>query len=150
MAQAYMTETDGGGGSDCRGSRLRRLVDSVRIDRRIWRRGIVLAVFAILLALVMLLHAQVPNTLGNLGSLTETFLPWLGVFIPVWFGANATQVPRVVTPWGDLSYDNGRGQPIVTGDQVFAFELTGALLVVAVAGTVVLTRRQRERGEEQA
>jgi NADH-quinone oxidoreductase subunit J len=35
------------------------------------------------------------------------------------------------------------------GDQVFAFELTGALLVVAVAGTVVLTRR-RERGEEQA
>ncbi len=83
MAQAYMTETDGGGGSDCRGSRLRRLVDSVRIDRRIWRRGIVLAVFAILLALVMLLHAQVPNTLGNLGSLTETFLPWLGVFIPV-------------------------------------------------------------------
>jgi NADH-quinone oxidoreductase subunit J len=36
------------------------------------------------------------------------------------------------------------------GDQVFAFELTGALLVVAVAGTVVLTRRQRERGEEQA
>jgi NADH-quinone oxidoreductase subunit J len=36
------------------------------------------------------------------------------------------------------------------GDQVFAFELTGALLVVAVAGTVVLTRRQRERGEDQA
>jgi NADH-quinone oxidoreductase subunit J len=35
-------------------------------------------------------------------------------------------------------------------DQVFAFELTGALLVVAVAGTVVLTRRQRERGEDQA
>ena len=36
------------------------------------------------------------------------------------------------------------------GDQVFAFELTGALLVVAVAGTVVLTRRQRDRTEEQA
>jgi NADH-quinone oxidoreductase subunit J len=36
------------------------------------------------------------------------------------------------------------------GDQVFAFELTGALLVVAVAGTVVLTRRQRDRSEEQA
>jgi NADH-quinone oxidoreductase subunit J len=35
------------------------------------------------------------------------------------------------------------------GDQVFAFELTGALLVVAVAGTVVLTRRQRERGEDR-
>jgi NADH-quinone oxidoreductase subunit J len=34
------------------------------------------------------------------------------------------------------------------GDQVFAFELTGVLLVVAVAGTVVLTRRQR-RSEEK-
>ena len=29
------------------------------------------------------------------------------------------------------------------GDQVFAFELTGVLLVVAVAGTVVMTRRSR-------
>ena len=36
------------------------------------------------------------------------------------------------------------------GDQVFAFELTGVLLVVAVAGTVVLTRRERKRGEEKA
>jgi NADH-quinone oxidoreductase subunit J len=36
------------------------------------------------------------------------------------------------------------------GDQVFAFELTGVLLVVAVAGTVVLTRRERKRGEDQA
>jgi branched-chain amino acid transport system permease protein len=53
----------------------------------------------------------------------------LGVFIPVWFGANATQVPRVVTPWGDLSYDNSRGQPIVTGDQVFAFAVVLALTV---------------------
>ncbi|TPQ17580.1 endonuclease/exonuclease/phosphatase family protein [Streptomyces sporangiiformans] len=84
MAQAYMTETGSGGqGPDRRGPRLRRLLDSVRSDRRVWRRGIVLAVFAVLLALVMVLHAQIPNTLGNLGSLTETFLPWLGVFIPV-------------------------------------------------------------------
>ena len=36
------------------------------------------------------------------------------------------------------------------GDQVFAFELTGVLLVVAVAGTVVLTRRQRSRAEDEA
>ena len=35
------------------------------------------------------------------------------------------------------------------GDQVFAFELTGVLLVVAVAGTVVMTRRERKRvGED--
>jgi NADH-quinone oxidoreductase subunit J len=31
------------------------------------------------------------------------------------------------------------------GDNVFAFELTSVLLIVAVAGTVVLTRRQRRR-----
>jgi vancomycin resistance protein VanJ len=37
----------------------------------------------VLVALVMLLHAQIPNAVGNLGSLTETFLPWLGLFVPV-------------------------------------------------------------------
>jgi vancomycin resistance protein VanJ len=86
--QAYATETDNGGhGPDRRGSRLRRLVhrllDGWRGDPRIWRRGIVVAVLAVLLALVMLLHAQIPNSIGNLGSLTETFLPWFGVFVPV-------------------------------------------------------------------
>ncbi|WP_028800790.1 endonuclease/exonuclease/phosphatase family protein [Streptomyces sp. 142MFCol3.1] len=84
MAQAYMTETGSGGqGPDRRGSRLRRLLDGWRGDRGIWRRGILLAAFAVFLALVMLLHAQIPNRIGNLGSLTETFLPWLGVFVPV-------------------------------------------------------------------
>ncbi|CAL9427231.1 endonuclease/exonuclease/phosphatase family protein [Streptomyces sp. enrichment culture] len=86
--QAYATETDNGGsGPEHRGSRLRRLahrlLDGWRGDPRIWRRGIVVAVLAVLLALVMLLHAQIPNSVGNLGSLTETFLPWFGVFIPL-------------------------------------------------------------------
>ncbi|MFF1447077.1 endonuclease/exonuclease/phosphatase family protein [Streptomyces sp. NPDC058274] len=84
MAQAYMTETgSGGSGPERRGSRLRRLLDGWRGDRGIWRRGLILAAVALLLALVMLLHAQIPNTIGNLGSLTETFLPWLGVAVPV-------------------------------------------------------------------
>jgi vancomycin resistance protein VanJ len=49
-----------------------------------WRRGLTLAALALLLGLLMLLHAQVPNRgAGNLGSLTDTFLPWLGLFIPV-------------------------------------------------------------------
>lgn len=88
MAQAYMTETGGGDtGQGRERNRLRRLLDGLfggwRGDRRIWRRGLVLAVLAVLVALVMVLHAQVPNAVGNLGSLTETFLPWLGVAVPL-------------------------------------------------------------------
>ncbi|MFD6175340.1 endonuclease/exonuclease/phosphatase family protein [Streptomyces coeruleorubidus] len=86
--QAYMTETaDGGSGPEPRGDRLRRLFDRFlgdwRGDRQIWRRGTVVAACAVLLAVVMLLHSRIPNTIGNLGSLVETFLPWLGLFIPV-------------------------------------------------------------------
>ncbi|MFI5886475.1 endonuclease/exonuclease/phosphatase family protein [Streptomyces sp. NPDC051554] len=86
--QAYVTETDdGGSGDEPRGSRLRRLWNRLtggwRGDPRIWRRGLVLAALAILLALVMFLHSRIPNRIGNLGSLTETFLPWFGLAIPV-------------------------------------------------------------------
>lgn len=42
-----------------------------------------LAVLALLLALVMLLHAEIPDWRWNLGSLAETILPWLGLPIPV-------------------------------------------------------------------
>jgi vancomycin resistance protein VanJ len=84
MVQAEMTETrNGGAGNRPSGSRVRSLLDRWRGDPGIWRRGIPLAVFAVLIALLMILHAQIPNRIGNLGSLTETFLPWLGVFIPV-------------------------------------------------------------------
>ncbi len=48
-----------------------------------WKRGLVLAALAVLLGLFMLLHAKIPNRIGNLGSLVETFLPWFGLFIPV-------------------------------------------------------------------
>ncbi|MGC9541131.1 endonuclease/exonuclease/phosphatase family protein [Streptomyces sp. UG1] len=86
--QAYVTETDSGGsGPERRESGVRRLLNRLvagwRGDVRVWRRGIVLAALAVILALVMLLHARIPNAVGNLGSLTETFLPWLGLFIPV-------------------------------------------------------------------
>ncbi|CAM5509748.1 Endonuclease/exonuclease/phosphatase domain-containing protein OS=Streptomyces alboniger OX=132473 GN=CP975_09945 PE=4 SV=1 [Streptomyces alboniger] len=90
--QAYMTETDNqGSGHEPRGSRTRRLMSRLanrlfagrQGDRGIWRRGLVLTALAILVALIMLLHAQIPNAIGNLGSLVDTFLPWLGVCVPV-------------------------------------------------------------------
>jgi vancomycin resistance protein VanJ len=49
-----------------------------------WKRGPVLAAPALLLGLLMLLHARIPNRgIGNLGSLVETLLPWFGLFVPV-------------------------------------------------------------------
>jgi vancomycin resistance protein VanJ len=86
--QAYMTETDNGGsGPEHRETRLRRLFDRLagpwRGDPRIWRRGLLVTACAVLLALVMVLHSRIPNTIGNLGSLIETFLPWLGLLVPV-------------------------------------------------------------------
>lgn len=83
MAQAYMQETGSDGtGPERAGSRARRLMDQWR-GRGVWRRGIVVAALAVLLGLLMLLHTHLPNRVGNLGSLTETFLPWLGLGIPV-------------------------------------------------------------------
>ncbi|WP_112467294.1 endonuclease/exonuclease/phosphatase family protein [Streptomyces triticisoli] len=86
--QAYVTETvDGGSGDERRGEPLRRtthrFLDGWRGDPRIWRRGVLLAALAVVLALVMALHARIPNRIGNLGSLTETFLPWAGLLVPV-------------------------------------------------------------------
>lgn len=85
--QAYVEETDNGGSeAERRGSWLRRLPRRYLAGwhgRRVWRRGILLALLSGLLALVMLTHAHIPNRIGNLGSLTETFLPWLGLFVPV-------------------------------------------------------------------
>ena len=82
MAQAYMTEPGQGHHPGQAGSRAERLRNWWRPEG-MWRRGIVLAALAVLLGLLMILHAQVPNTVGNLGSLLETFLPWLGLGIPL-------------------------------------------------------------------
>ncbi|MEV0278842.1 endonuclease/exonuclease/phosphatase family protein [Streptomyces sp. NPDC050610] len=47
-----------------------------------WKRGLVLAASALLLGLLMLLHARLTGRWG-LGSLVETFLPWFGLFVPL-------------------------------------------------------------------
>ncbi|MEV5506901.1 endonuclease/exonuclease/phosphatase family protein [Streptomyces orinoci] len=83
MPQAYMAET----GHEATGAKpadsaVRRFLSGWR-GPGVWRRGLVIGALALLLGLLMLMHAEIPNRVGNLGSLTETFLPWLGLFIPV-------------------------------------------------------------------
>ncbi|WP_410586498.1 endonuclease/exonuclease/phosphatase family protein [Amycolatopsis sp. lyj-23] len=51
------------------------------VERSTWRRGRVLAAFAVLTAVVLLAHPLVPNWAGNAGSLLETFLPWTGLLV---------------------------------------------------------------------
>lgn len=48
-----------------------------------WRQGRVLALLAVLVAFPLVFPSAVPNTPGHLGSLLETFLPWLGLAVPV-------------------------------------------------------------------
>ena len=48
-----------------------------------WARGRVLAALAVLTAGLMAFHSAVPNSVGRLGSLLETFLPWLGLAVPL-------------------------------------------------------------------
>ncbi|MFB7134458.1 endonuclease/exonuclease/phosphatase family protein [Streptomyces sp. NPDC056237] len=86
MVQAYGADTGNDRTGPQRtgsGSRFRDLRDKWTRDPGIWRRGIVLALCAVLLTLVMAFHAKIPNTIGNLGSLSETFLPWIGAFVPL-------------------------------------------------------------------
>ncbi|QDY76484.1 endonuclease/exonuclease/phosphatase family protein [Streptomyces qinzhouensis] len=90
MVQADMAETGSGGPGDSgerpprpegRFRRLRTVgpFRPWRAEGGLWRRGIVIAVLAGAVALLTALHAHVPNRIGNLGSLSETFLPWLPI-----------------------------------------------------------------------
>ncbi|MEV7276694.1 endonuclease/exonuclease/phosphatase family protein [Streptomyces sp. NPDC093111] len=85
MTRVDMTETENGGAPHDKGpaSRLAYRLRALRGDRGIWRRGILLALCAVLLTFLMVFHSDIPNRIGNLGSLTETFLPWLGLFVLV-------------------------------------------------------------------
>ena len=54
----------------------------------------------------------------------------LGFFIPVWMGARAGEIPNVPTPWDSFKILNGRGEPVLNGDQIFALGVTVVLAVL--------------------
>ena len=63
----------------------------------------------------------------------------LGFFIPVWFGERATGVPKVTTPWQNWAISNSRGEPVINGNQVFAF----AVIILLTVMLVVILKRTR-------
>jgi branched-chain amino acid transport system permease protein len=65
----------------------------------------------------------------------------LGFFIPVWFGEKASSVPRVKTPWQDMMINNSRGEPVITGNQVFAFGV-----VIVLTGLLVFFLKKTRLG----
>ncbi|MEY9963567.1 vancomycin resistance protein VanJ [Streptacidiphilus sp. MAP12-16] len=50
--------------------------------RSTWQRGWILALLAVATACLLAFHREVPDSVGNLGSLLETFLPWVGLAVP--------------------------------------------------------------------
>lgn len=48
-----------------------------------WQRGRLLALGSVLVAVLLVAHDFVPNRWGNLGSLVQSFLPWLGLAVPL-------------------------------------------------------------------
>jgi vancomycin resistance protein VanJ len=89
---------------------------------------------SLLLGLFMLLHSKIPNRIGNVGSLVETFLPWFGLFVPVLLAGalcrrSASAVVALLLPvvvwlnlFGGLLHD--KSQP--GGDLIVASHNVGA------------------------
>ncbi|MER6133842.1 endonuclease/exonuclease/phosphatase family protein [Streptomyces sp. NPDC001815] len=83
-------------GPGTRRADIRRAIH-VAFRPELWKRGPVLTALALLLGLLMLLHAKIPNRIWNLGSLAETVLPWFGLFVPLLLaGALWRRSPAVV------------------------------------------------------
>jgi branched-chain amino acid transport system permease protein len=64
----------------------------------------------------------------------------IGFFTPIWLGVKANLPPEVPTPWSKaVLWHNGRGQPVLTGNQVAAI-ITVVVLSVALALFLRYTR----------
>lgn len=79
---------------------------------------------------VMRRFARSPRLIATVVTigLAQTFAI-IGFFLPIWFGERADAPPVVSTPWAGLAFESSRGEPVLSGNQVFAFVVVGVLTV---------------------
>ncbi|GAA0828131.1 endonuclease/exonuclease/phosphatase family protein [Streptosporangium amethystogenes subsp. fukuiense] len=125
-----------------------------------WTRGRVLASLAVLVAGLLVFHDAVPNAVGNLGSLLETFLPWVGLAVPPLavlallrrsaLAAVALLLP--VTVWAALFGDRlpsaGRGAADPAVPQLTVSRLTVSQLTVSQLTVSQLTVLQHNVADD--
>jgi len=61
-------------------------------------------------------------------GVAETF-SLLAYFIPIWMGHSAKQISVVPTPWAHFALRNGRGEPVITGNEIAAIAVVLALTI---------------------
>lgn len=91
--------------------------------------------------LVMRRFDKVPRLIATVMTIgVAQTLAVFGFFIPVWFGQKATNEGSLVpTPWQHLVWHNGRGQPVLSGNEVAALA-TVAVVTVAMGAFLRYTR----------
>jgi branched-chain amino acid transport system permease protein len=60
-------------------------------------------------------------------------------FIPIWMGHSAKEISNVPTPWQRFAFHNGRGQPVVTGNEIAEI----VVVLVLTIGLVLFLRGTR-------
>ncbi len=59
----------------------------------------------------------------------------LAYFIPIWMGHSAKEISTVPTPWQNFAIHNGRGQPVLTGNEIAEIVV---VLILAIGLTLFL------------
>jgi branched-chain amino acid transport system permease protein len=104
---------------------------------------------------VMRRFAQSPRLIVTVLTIgvAETF-SLLTYFIPIWMGHSAKEISVVPTPWASFAVHNGRGQPIVTGNELaeiaVVLVLTGALVLFLRGTRVGLALRAAAENADRA
>jgi branched-chain amino acid transport system permease protein len=66
-------------------------------------------------------------------------LSLLTYFIPIWMGHSAKEISVVPTPWQNFAVHNGRGQPVITGNEIAELVVVLALTI----GLIVFLRKTK-------